>query len=267
MASAEADTRATAAEQLAGKDPVVVSVRGVEKAYDGQPVLRGVTFDIFRGAINVIIGGSGAGKSVLTRQILRLERPDKGQILIEGQDIVPLNDWELIPVRRKLGMVFQFGALFDSMSVFDNVAFPLREHTRMSPRQVKERVMQRLEDLKVAPAAQKLPGQISGGMQKRTALARALVLEPEILIYDEPTSGLDPVSSRMVDELIAETSEKFGVTSLVITHDMASVFKIAARVNMLSKGVIEASGTPAEILESSSPVVLDFLHASGMKGG
>lgn len=270
MRSVAKEARRGQEERGAGEaplDPVQVAVRGVEKAYDGQPVLRGVTFDIFRGAINVIIGGSGAGKSVLTRQILRLERPDKGQILIDGIDIVPLNDWELVPVRRKLGMVFQFGALFDSMTVFDNVAFPLREHTRMSAREVRERVMQRLEDLRVAHAAHKLPGQISGGMQKRTALARALVLEPEILVYDEPTSGLDPVSSRLVDDLIAETSDRFGVTSLVITHDMASVFKIAARVNMLYRGVIEASGTPAEILTSTSPVVVDFLRASGVQVG
>jgi phospholipid/cholesterol/gamma-HCH transport system ATP-binding protein len=262
MSLPEEHARKRAAE---GKDPIQVEVKGVEKSYDGQKVLRGVTFDIHRGRINVIIGGSGAGKSVLTRQILRLERPDKGQILIDGEDIVPLNDWQLVPVRRKLGMVFQFGALFDSMSVFDNVAFPLREHTRMSTKQVTERVMQRLTDLRVDHAAHKLPGQISGGMQKRTALARALVLEPEILVYDEPTSGLDPVSSRLVDDLIKETSERFHVTSLVITHDMASVFKIAQRVNMLYKGVIEASGTPQEILESENPVVVDFLEASGVK--
>lgn len=260
----EREARVRAAE---GKDPIQVVVKGVEKSYDGVPVLRGVTFDIHRGKINVIIGGSGAGKSVLTRQILRLEKPDKGQIIIDGEDIVPLNDWQLVPVRKKLGMVFQFGALFDSMSVFDNVAFPLREHTKMSNKQIKERVMQRLTDLRVDHAAQKLPGQISGGMQKRTALARALVLEPEILVYDEPTSGLDPVSSRLVDELIAETSERYGVTSLVITHDMASVFKIAQRVNMLYKGVIEDSGTPDEILKSKSPVVIDFLKASGVQVG
>ena len=153
---------------------------------------------------------------------------------------------------------------FDSMSVFDNVAFPLREHTKMSRTEVRDRVMQRLSDLRVDHAAQKLPGQISGGMQKRVALARALVLEPAILVYDEPTSGLDPVSSRLVDELIAETSAKFGVTSLVITHDMASVFKIAQRVNMLYKGVIEAAGTPDDILGEKNPVVRDFLTASGV---
>ncbi len=251
----------------APKDPVHIRVRDLKKAYAGSPVLKGVTFDILRGQINVIIGGSGAGKSVFTRQLLRLEQPDSGQILVDGVDIVPLDDWELVPIRKKFGMVFQFGALFDSMTVYDNVAFPLREHTKMSRKQVHDRVMSRLEDLRVAHAAPKLPGQISGGMQKRAALARALVLEPEILVYDEPTSGLDPLSSRRVDELIAETSEKFGVTSLVITHDMASVFQIASRVNMLYEGRIEASGTPDDILGSSNPVVVDFLRASGVSAG
>jgi phospholipid/cholesterol/gamma-HCH transport system ATP-binding protein len=243
---------------------VHVRVEDVKKAYEGTEVLRGVTFDIFRGRINVVIGGSGAGKSVLTRQLLRLERPDSGRILIDGVDIVPLDDWKLVPIRKKLGMVFQFGALFDSMSCFDNVAFPLREHTKMSRREVHDRVMQRLTDLNVSHAGPKLPGQVSGGMQKRVALARALVLEPEILVYDEPTSGLDPVSSRLVDDLIAETSSKFGVTSLVITHDMASVFKIGHHVNMLSKGVIEESCAPEALLRSKNAVVIDFLAASGV---
>jgi phospholipid/cholesterol/gamma-HCH transport system ATP-binding protein len=248
----------------AAKDPVHVRVRGLKKRYADTEVLRGVGFDILRGQINVIIGGSGAGKSVFTRQLLRLEQPDSGEILVDGVDIVPLNDWELVPVRKKFGMVFQFGALFDSMTVFDNVAFPLREHTKMSKKEIHERVMQRLEDLRVANAAHKLPGQISGGMQKRSALARALVLEPEILVYDEPTSGLDPLSSRRVDELIAETADHFGVTSLVITHDMASVFQIASRVNMLYEGRIAASGTPDDILASENPIVIDFLRASGV---
>lgn len=248
----------------ADKDPVQIRVRELVKSYAGSPVLKGVTFDILRGQINVIIGGSGAGKSVFTRQLLRLETPDAGEILVDGVDIVPLNDWQLVPIRKKFGMVFQFGALFDSMSVFDNVAFPLREHTKMSRKQIEERVMQRLEDLRVAHAAHKLPGQISGGMQKRSALARALVLEPEILVYDEPTSGLDPLSSRRVDELIAETADKFGVTSVVITHDMASVFQIASRVNMLYDGRIAESGSPDDILASTNPIVVDFLRASGV---
>lgn len=263
-----AKTKAGAAER-AGKDPkadpVHVRVRDLRKAYDGVEVLRGVTFDVLRGKINVVIGGSGAGKSVFTRQLLRLEQPDAGTIEVDGVDIVPLDDWQLVPIRRKFGMVFQFGALFDSMTCFENVAFPLREHTKMKRKEIHERVMQRLSDLNVAHAAPKLPGQISGGMAKRVALARALVLEPEILVYDEPTSGLDPVSSRLVDDLIAETSAKFGVTSVVITHDMASVFKIGHHVNMLYKGRIESSSTPEEILRTDNQVVRDFLLASGVK--
>ena len=248
-------------------DPIHIAIRDVQKGYDGAPVLRGVTFDIHRGQINVIIGGSGAGKSVFTRQLLRLERPDAGQILVDGADIAHLDDWKLVPFRRKFGMVFQFGALFDSMSVFDNVAFPLREHTKMSRKEVHDRVMERLTDLNVGHAAHKLPAQISGGMQKRVAIARALVLEPQILVYDEPTSGLDPVSSRLVDDLIAETASNFGVTSVVITHDMASVFKIGHRVSMLYKGVIAESTTPALILKTTNPVVIDFLKASGVQLG
>lgn len=250
-----------------GADPIHVAIRDLQKGYDGVPVLRGVTLDVYRGQINVIIGGSGAGKSVFTRQLLRLERPDAGEILVDGADIAHLDDWKLVPFRRKFGMVFQYGALFDSMSVFDNVAFPLREHTKMTRKEVQDRVMARLSDLNVAHAAHKLPAQISGGMQKRVAIARALVLEPQILVYDEPTSGLDPVSSRLVDALISETASNFGVTSVVITHDMASVFKIAHHVSMLYKGRIEESTTPERILKTTNPIVVDFLEASGVRTG
>ena len=261
-AKKEEAERARQAE--AEKDPTAIRVIDLKKGYAGVPVLRGVTFNILRGKINVIIGGSGAGKSVFTRQLLRLEIPDEGQIIVDGVDIAKMDEWQLVPVRKKFGMVFQFGALFDSMTVFDNVAFPLREHTKLSKKEVHDRVMARLEDFRVADAAHKLPGQISGGMQKRSALARALVLEPKILVYDEPTSGLDPLSSRRVDKLIQETSEKFGVTSVVITHDMASVFEIGHRINMLYLGRIEESATPEGILTSENPTVVDFLHASGV---
>jgi len=265
MSDTKASTEKAPPKTEAELDPVHIRIRELKKGYDDTPVLRGVTLDIERGFINVIIGGSGAGKSVLTRQLLRLEKPDSGEIVVDGTDIAMLDDWKLVPIRKKFGMVFQFGALFDSMSVFDNVAFPLREHTKMNRSEVHDRVMARLATLNVAHAAHKLPAQISGGMQKRVAIARALVLEPEILVYDEPTSGLDPVSSRIVDDLISETAASFGVTSVVITHDMASVFKIGHRVNMLYKGLIEASCTPDEILRSQNPIVIDFLTASGVK--
>jgi phospholipid/cholesterol/gamma-HCH transport system ATP-binding protein len=253
------------AVEHAENDPIQIRIRELRKSYDGREVLRGVNLDIERGRINMVIGGSGAGKSVFTRQLVRLEKPDGGRIEVDGVDIVPLDDWELVPVRRKFGMVFQFGALFDSMTCYENVAFPLREHTRLSKKEIHERVMEKLEALRVVEAAHKLPAQISGGMQKRVALARALVLEPQILVYDEPTSGLDPPSSRRVDELIAETSERFGVTSVVITHDMASVFQIGHRVSMIHRGVIEISCSPQDLLRTENPVVREFLVASGVK--
>lgn len=246
-------------------DPIHIRIKELRKGYDGVEVLRGVDVEFERGRINIIIGGSGAGKSVFTRQLLRLERPDSGRIEVDGVDIAQLDDWTLVPVRKKFGMVFQFGALFDSMSVFDNVAFPLREHTKLNRNEISDRVMERLSDLNVAHAAQKLPAQISGGMQKRVAIARALVLEPAILVYDEPTSGLDPVSSRLVDDLIAETASRFHVTSIVITHDMASVFKIGHRVSMLYKGRIEESCPPEDIRKTQNQVVADFLRASGVE--
>lgn len=245
-------------------DPVHIRVRDLHKSYGGEEVLRGISFDLLRGRSNLIIGPSGAGKSVLMRQLIRLERPDRGQILIDGEDIVPLSDFDLMPIRRRFGMVFQMSALFDSLTVFDNVAFPLREHGRLPPAEVRERVMQRLTDLKVDHAAQRMPSEISGGMQKRVALARALVLETSILIYDEPTTGLDPISTQAVDDLIVETQQKFRVTTIVISHDMASVFRIADHIHFLADGRLLESGTPQELLRSQEPKTVDFLRASGL---
>ena len=248
-------------------DPVHLSIQDVHKSYGDHEVLRGVTFDVYRGQTNIIIGASGSGKTVLMRQIIRLEKPNSGRILVDGVDIVPLDEVQLGEVRKKFGMVFQMSALFDSMSVFDNVAFLLREHTRMSSKEIRERVMDRLTALGVEHAAKKMPAELSGGMKKRVAVARALVLEPRILIYDEPTTGLDPITSRTVDELIMQTKEKFGVTAIVISHDMASVFHIADRMVYLYKGRIEASGTPSEFVQSTNPATVEFLEASGVRTG
>ena len=248
-------------------DPVHLSIQDVHKSYGDHEVLRGVTFDVYRGITNIIIGASGSGKTVLMRQIIRLERPDSGRILVDGVDIVPFGDVDLGEVRKRFGMVFQMSALFDSMSVYDNVAFLLREHTRLGAKQVRERVMDRLTALGVEHAATKMPAELSGGMKKRVAVARALVLEPQILIYDEPTTGLDPITSRTVDELILQTKDKFGVTSIVISHDMASVFHIADRMVYLYEGRIEASGTPTEFVASTNPATVEFLEASGVKTG
>ncbi|MCA9579654.1 MAG: ATP-binding cassette domain-containing protein [Sandaracinaceae bacterium] len=260
-ASAEA-VRRVDPEVLA--DPVHVRVRDVHKHYGPHHVLKGLSFDIMRGKTNVIIGPSGSGKTVLMRQLIRLEKPDAGQILVNNRDFVVLDGMELDAMRRTMGMVFQMSALFDSMTVFENVAFPLREHTKMSNKEIRERVMDRLESLGIGHAWSKSPAELSGGMQKRVAVARSMVLETDILIYDEPTTGLDPITTCTVDDLIAEAEEKFGVTSIVISHDMASVFRIADRITFMYFGEVQASGTPRELLESLNEPTMEFILASGV---
>lgn len=250
--------------RAAAANPTHLRVVDLYKRYAGVEVLSGVSCEILRGKINVIIGASGAGKSVLMRQVIRLEEPDAGQILLDGEDIAHLGDLELIRVRRKMGMVFQMSALFDSMTVFDNVAFMLREHTDMKRDEIQERVMTRLESLGIEGAAKRMPSEISGGMKRRVAVARALVYEPELLIYDEPTTGLDPITSRTVDDLILDTASRVGVTSIVITHDMASVFRIADVVNYLHKGVLAISAAPDAFLASDNEAAREFLEASGV---
>ncbi|NOY94753.1 MAG: ATP-binding cassette domain-containing protein [Deltaproteobacteria bacterium] len=245
-------------------DPVQIRIRDLHKSYGDHEVLKGLSFDIQRGKVNHIIGPSGSGKTVLMRQLVRLETPDSGQILVDGVDWSTLSGLTLDSMRRKFGMVFQMSALFDSMTVFENVAFPLVEHTDMSRKEVRERVMDRLEILGVGAAADQSPAELSGGMQKRVAVARALVLESEVLIYDEPTTGLDPLTTQTVDELILETGERFGVTSIVISHDMASVFRIADLITFLYFGEVQATGTPAELLHTLEPATLAFIKASGV---
>ncbi len=242
-----------------------VRVEKLVKVYDGRTVLHGVDLTINRAETLVIIGGSGAGKSTLVRHLIALERPTSGRIVVDGVDIAALSDVELNKARRRFGMVFQKYALFDSMTCFENVAFPLREQTKLSNAEVRERVMAKLKDLGVEHAAALTPAQISGGMAKRVGIARALVMEPELLIYDEPTSGLDPVTSRTVDDLIEEMREKFGVTSVVITHDMVSAFDIADQIAMLIKGRVVAQGTPAEVLVVDNDDVQRFIRASGVE--
>lgn len=254
--------RASAA--AAEKDPIHVRVVDLCKSYGEHEILKGVSFDVLRGLNNVIIGASGSGKTVMVRQLIRLEKPNAGQIIVDGQDITSLSDVDLVPARRKFGMVFQMSALFDSMDVYDNVAFLLREHTKLRERDIREKVMARLQALGVEHAAHKMPAELSGGMKKRVAVARALALEPKILIYDEPTTGLDPITSRTVDDLMEQTRETYGVTSIIISHDMASVFRIGHHITYLYKGAIEASGSPEEFLASKSERVKEFLEASGV---
>jgi len=244
----------------------IVVLRAVKKEFDGQEVLRGIDLVARRNETTVIIGGSGAGKTTLLRLIVALERPTSGQILVEGEDIAGLSERELNRVRKKFGMVYQYAALLDSISVFENVAFPLVEHTKLSKKEIRDRVMDKLEILGLDPktVAPKFPSELSGGMRKRVGLARALMLEPPILVYDEPTSGLDPLTSRLVDDLIEEMRERFGVTSIVISHDIASCFRIAHQAVLLIKGQVEAHGPPDSLVEGDSQVARDFIRNSGV---
>ncbi|MBW2260532.1 MAG: ABC transporter ATP-binding protein [Deltaproteobacteria bacterium] len=243
---------------------VHIRVADVHKSYGENHVLRGVDLLVYEGLINVVIGGSGAGKTVLMRQVIGLEKPDSGQIFIDGKDIVPLGEMKMGPVRRKFGMVFQHAALFDSMTVFDNVAFPLREHTRLGRGEIEARVLDKLAILGLEGAEDRYPSDISGGMRKRVGVARALILEPMILLYDEPTTGLDPIAARNVDELVRETADKFDVTSFVISHDMTTTFTVGHYISLLHEGRIRITGVPEEIISSTDPEVIRFLRSSGV---
>lgn len=243
-----------------------VVLRQVRKTFGDQEVLRGVDLTARRAETTVIIGGSGAGKTTLLRLIVALDRPTTGDIFIEGENIAKMTENDLNRIRKKFGMVYQYAALLDSISVFDNVAFPLVEHTKLSKKEITTRVMEKLEILGLDPkvVAPKFPSELSGGMRKRVGLARALMLEPPILVYDEPTSGLDPLTSRIVDDLIEEMRERFGVTSLVISHDIASCFRIAHQAILLIKGKVEAHGTPDSLLDGGSEVAREFIRNSGV---
>jgi phospholipid/cholesterol/gamma-HCH transport system ATP-binding protein len=264
-------TRRAAAGEAAPREPTAQATPPLRcvalvKRYGDNAVLRGIDLDCQPGETNVIIGGSGAGKTTLLRLLIGLEKPTSGRVEVDGEDIAPLNEFQLNRVRLKFGMVYQYAALLDSLSVFDNIAFPLREHTRKSEKEIRELVQGKLEALgldakRVSPLS---PAEISGGMRKRVGLARALMLDPKIIVYDEPTSGLDPLTTRTVDEMIEQAREKFGVTNVVISHDMASTFRIAHRVHVLIKGEIVASGPPHEVAESPRDDVREFIEASGV---
>jgi phospholipid/cholesterol/gamma-HCH transport system ATP-binding protein len=259
--------RAVESVRVAGRparDAVHVHVVDLHKSYGEHEVLKGVTFDIYRGLTNMIIGVSGSGKTVLLRHLMCVERPDRGRVEIDGIDLVSLNEVALIEQRKKFGVVFQESALFDSLSVFDNVAFPLREHSGLSRKEIEARVFRQLESLGVLDARDKLPSDLSGGMKKRVAVARAMVSEPQILVYDEPTRGLDPLLARSVDRLIEETRLRHAVTSIVISHDMKSIVDIAHYVNVLDDGQIVYAASRDQFLRSSHPLAHNLVRSSGV---
>jgi phospholipid/cholesterol/gamma-HCH transport system ATP-binding protein len=244
-------------------DAYQIRIRGLKKTFGTHEVLKGVDLDVERGHINVVIGGSGQGKSVLMKHLMGLLKPDAGHIWVDGVDVVPMDDYQLNQIRRKFGMAFQYSALFDSMTVEENVAFPLVEHSKKSRAEIHEMVLQRLASLGLRNIEKKYPAELSGGMRKRVGLARALILEPQILLYDEPTTGLDPVQTKNVDDMIRDISNETGVTSVVISHDMASTFRIAHRISMLYGGQIVVSGGPDDIKRCELPFVREFVEMSG----
>ncbi|MCW5812601.1 MAG: ABC transporter ATP-binding protein [Labilithrix sp.] len=243
----------------------LLEISGLVKRFGERTVLDGIDLVVERGETIVVLGGSGSGKSTLARVLVGLERATAGHILLEGRDLVGLGEHELAVERRRFGMVFQKYALLDSLTVFENVAFPLTEDQHLPAEEVRPRVMEQLEALGVAGAAELLPGELSGGMAKRVGIARAMVMRPEILVYDEPTSGLDPVTSRVVDGLIEDVRERFCVTSIVITHDMATAYGIADRVVLLHGGRIVLDGPPDHVLALDDPRIASFACSSGVE--
>lgn len=235
-------------------------LKDVWKHLGGRQVLRGINLLIPRGQTTCIIGGSGTGKSVSLKHIVGLLKPDKGQVLIDGIDIAPFTEKQLVPIRRKLGVLFQSGALINWMSVIDNVALPLVELTRLGKKEIEQRCMDKLELLGLKHAARLMPSEISGGMKKRVAMARALIFDPELILYDEPTSGLDPVISATINHMICDMNEKLGVTQVVVTHDMESAYTVGHQIIMLYQGQVLESGTPAEIKATQNPFVRQFIE-------
>ena len=230
------------------------------KAFSGRPVLAGVNLEIGRGESVVILGGSGSGKSVLLRHTIGLHRPDRGEVWVDGVEVSRCPEEDLLETRKKVGMLFQAGALFDSMSVYGNVAFPLHEHTDWEEDRVAARVAEVLHLVELSGVEDKMPADLSGGMRKRVALARAIALAPHAILYDEPTTGLDPITANAINRLIRGLQARLGITSIVVTHDIQSAFHVADRIAFLYEGKISFTGTPQEAEASREPLLREFLR-------
>ena len=238
----------------------IIEVIDVEKGFETTPVLRGVSLELQKGETLVVMGGSGSGKTVLLRLMAGLLQPDAGQIRVFDRNIEHLGEEELLPIRRRLGYVFQGAALFDSLSVYENVAYPLREHTRLSEAEIRQRVLHFLSLVGLNDTILGLlPAELSGGMRKRVGIARALVGEPEVMLYDEPTAGLDPTNSKLVTELIVQMREGICDSSIVVTHDLELARSVADRMAVLIAGRFAATGTPAEVMAAGQGAVRAFL--------
>ncbi|MBI4842820.1 MAG: ABC transporter ATP-binding protein [Nitrospirae bacterium] len=240
----------------------MIELAGIHKSFGSNHVLRGVDLKVKKGESVVVIGGSGSGKSVILKHIIGLLKPDSGKVFIDSTDLSGLDEDGLSNIRKKFGMLFQSAALFDSMRVWENVGFGLLRHSEMSNDEVREAASQKLRLVGLAGVEDLMPSELSGGMRKRVGLARAIAMEPEILLYDEPTTGLDPIMADVIDVLIVEMRERLNVTSIAITHDMKSAYKIADRIAMLYNGVIISEGTPDEIKNTADPVVRQFIEGN-----
>lgn len=242
------------------KDDPTISLQNLRKSFGDKVVLRDMSLDVQRGESVVIVGGSGTGKSVTLKHIIGLMQPDSGHVYVEGQDLCCMTSLEINRFRRRFGMAFQEGALFDSMSVFENIAFPLRRQAEMTEEQIRTRVEECLDQVHLVGVANKRPSELSGGMRRRVGFARAISVRPAILLFDEPTTGLDPVISDVIADLILEMDTTLNTTTVTITHDMKVAFKIADRVAMLHRGQIIEEGTPEEFQASTNPIVQQFIE-------
>ncbi len=251
----------------APRGETIVEFKELWKSYSGRDILAGVNLKIQRGEVLCVLGPSGTGKSVTLRHINGLTRPDRGDVKVFGESIVALSEEELSPVRRRLAMLFQGGALFDSMNVEDNIAFPLREHTEKSPSEVAAIVAEKLNMVGLPGIQRKMPSELSGGMRKRVALARSIALEPEIILYDEPTTGLDPVSSEKIAQLIVDVNVRLQTTSVVVTHDIVTARTVSDRVVFLHQGRFQFVGTFEEAANNGHPVLKDYFRAMGFPCG
>lgn len=241
--------------------PPLVEFRNLVFGYDARVILDGVSFAVPRGKVTAIMGASGGGKTTTLRLIGGQLRALRGEVLFDGQDVARLDQAQLYKARRRMGMLFQFGALFTDMSVFDNVAFPLREHTQLSDALIRDIVLMKLEAVGLRGARDLMPSEVSGGMARRIALARAIALDPELVMYDEPFAGLDPISLGTAAQLIRRLNDSLGLTSIVVSHDLEETFGIADHVVILANGKVAAEGPPAEVRESADPLVHQFVNA------
>jgi phospholipid/cholesterol/gamma-HCH transport system ATP-binding protein len=238
----------------------MIKIDKLQKSFDGHDVLKGISFEVGKGQVFALVGGSGGGKSVLLKHVVGLMKPDHGSVMVDGMKITGSGQKSLRIFRERLGFLFQGGALFDSLNVFENVAFPLKEKSKLGRNVIREKVMRELENVGLTGSEHRYPSQISGGMVKRAALARALVEDPEIMLFDEPTTGLDPVTGQSILKLIDDCHRRLSFTGIIVTHEIPKVFAIVDRVIMLHQGLVRLEGTPSDFMESRDPVIQAFLN-------